>query len=270
MVCPLIVLFDIDGTLVGDVTPQVLEYDLILNNDKSKMKLFKESLKFHLQLGLLRPGLANFIDILKNNNKTHGVELYIYTAGEMKWVNVLMPIIEDIIGIKFNRPFFTRTSCVTKDGLFYKQIANVLPQISQKLKKNYSFSQQELFRKTVLIDNTEVLMNSEKYSLIFVPTYNFSLYYDVLRYIEESIIKKNCLEISHVLSLQGLLPEGSSTSNFVSLKYAIYSHASSLMKKNRKLSNDTFWNLLGTIINKIPLSVENSKHINKLIVKSNN
>ena len=72
-----IIAIDIDGTIQGDITPQVNEYTLI---NKIGLKYNKNYLQEDYLKGLLRPFFANFIEVFKK--KQPQVELFIYTITD--------------------------------------------------------------------------------------------------------------------------------------------------------------------------------------------
>ena len=108
---PYILLIDLDGTIQGDITPQLKEYNLI-----KSLKLNISAKKSHKNdyiKGLMRPHFADFIKLIKRKY-LNNVELFIYTASHKTWAHYIVPIIESIIGFKFNRPIFTREHCFIK------------------------------------------------------------------------------------------------------------------------------------------------------------
>ena len=81
-----IIAIDIDGTIQGDITPQVNEYTLI---NKIGLKYnSKNYLQEDYQKGLLRPFFVNFIDVFKKRKPQ--IELFIYTASEPGWANTIV------------------------------------------------------------------------------------------------------------------------------------------------------------------------------------
>ena len=81
---PQVILIDLDGTIQGDVAPQLREYNLIRH-----LKLKNSTKKSHKNdyiKGLLRPYFIDFIRLMKT--KYHNkVELFIYTASEKTWAH---------------------------------------------------------------------------------------------------------------------------------------------------------------------------------------
>lgn len=168
---PLIILLDIDGTVVGDVTHQVAMYDIVnaLKQKKVRVTYGLKDLQDSLLLGgLIRPNFKCFIDELSN----HGVEFFVYTAAEKTWAEYIVKNIESVLNIKFNRPLFTRTQCISQNNMIMKSIAAVTPAIAKTLRaKQYDVSNLE--NKILAIDNNSVFI--ERDHQILCDTYTLSV-----------------------------------------------------------------------------------------------
>ena len=172
-----IIAIDIDGTIQGDITPQVNEYTLI---NKIGLKYnSKNYLQEDYQKGLLRPFFVNFIDVFKKRKPQ--IELFIYTASEPGWANTIVPVIEKVVDFKFNRPILTRANCdMTK--VKHKSIEMIAPQLLRSMKrkhKNLKLDLDVIKKITYLIDNNFILQ--EENYLLKCPSYDRAIHIDPLR-----------------------------------------------------------------------------------------
>lgn len=182
----LVFLIDLDGTIQGDVSSQVKEFQLIkeLNKYCKEIKQNKKGLEGDLRRKLLRPGFQTFINFIKTTN----IELFIYTASDKKWALHLIPVLEKIIDHKFNKPIFTRDKCLLdQNNTYYKSIRNVQPFVFKRLKKLHpTLTKDELDIR--LIDNNYVLKSEEADKLIKCTTYKYGVICDPLRSISIDVI----------------------------------------------------------------------------------
>lgn len=91
---PLVVVLDLDGTIIGDITPQIVSWE-ICNDIKSSGggNFYKpKDLYAKLQGGIIRPYFAEFIKSLKKN--IPNIEFFIFTASEKKWAMNIIGYIE--------------------------------------------------------------------------------------------------------------------------------------------------------------------------------
>ena len=184
----LVFLIDLDGTIQGDVSSQVKEFQIINELRKQhnckRIKHNKKGLDEDLRRGLIRPEFQTFIDYIKTTN----IELYIYTASDKQWALYLIPVLEKIIDYKFNRPIFTRDDCmIDEKNTYYKSIQHVHPVIFRNLKKKYSSLKKDALD-IRLIDNNYVLKPFELDKLIKCTTYNYTVICDPLRSLSVDVI----------------------------------------------------------------------------------
>lgn len=187
---PIVVLLDIDGTIIGDITTQVLEWEITSELNPGKLKQLKIKIKEHLQGGLVRPHFADFITSIKARHDN--VEFFVYTASDDKWANFLIPCIEQALSISISRPIFSRKHCIMNSGTLYKSFSKVAPLIHTKLKKKYGNLQvKHILKNMMIIDNNNVLIDNRKFC-IHCSTYEWLDVYDVCRLLE---IKQNNFEL---------------------------------------------------------------------------
>lgn len=269
---PFCYFFDIDGTMIGDISMQVYEWDLVAKYDPAKMQQFKKNVCAQLASGILRPGLSVFMDFLKQRHSHDGCEFYIYTASDTKWANFIVSCIETVIGRKFNRPLFTRPQCIQQsDQSFSKSLHRIMPTVIKKLKQQYGaeFDQNDLKSRFVLFDNNRVLEKGEDNKLILCPTYNFSEVSDILRLFSEEVLHANFLSISNYLKSHGLFPNvnNDDTLSYMIFKAIYYSYLGKHIKEIIKMNQykDTFWTTLGNQMYGLPhlLKDSNIKAINQ-------
>lgn len=241
---PNIIFIDIDGTLVGDVLPHIAEWEIVNTLYKNKIGQFKINLINQLENGLLRPHFSTFIDTLKSNNVKY--EIYIYTASEQVWANVLIQCIEKVIGLKFNRPLFTRKHCIIERNSYAKSLEKVCSIIFPKMKSKYNFKNtSEVVSKSVLIDNNKTLITNEE-KLYLCPTYTYKHVFDVTKYIPNDVIYNNYPIIIEILKKYDLFPHNAETSSvsYNAFRYLYYAYLSVLIQndlKSKKQRPDLFW-----------------------------
>lgn len=256
MSLPIVILIDIDGTLIGDITPQVCEWEIINRFDKQKVKLFKKHLIDQLKDGLLRPGFSTFVDQVKLSYPN--AEFFLYTASEAKWAGFLVPCIEYVSGVKFQRPIFTRQQCIKDDGDCKKSIAKIAPTMYKKIKDKYNVSLQDMMANTILIDNTKVLLKAEERRLLLCPTYSHVILRDVTKLLDYDIIKNNYQTIANIMIQYNMFPNRedreTSLTTFMALTYKHLYQLISHVSGKKCVETDNFWYLLGSLFTKYDIN----------------
>jgi hypothetical protein len=172
MVTPLVVMLDLDGTIIGDIRPQITTYDIsnqIKSHGGAKLKYNFTDYKMKLNGGIIRPFFGEFISRLKK--EVPHIEFFIYTASEKKWASHIISHIEKACSIKINRPLFTRKDCIVKGDNLLKSLAKIKPQVLRALKKKYGVV--DLTNRILVIDNSPVFIEEDKPYHILCKTYNF-------------------------------------------------------------------------------------------------
>lgn len=202
---PFCYFFDIDGTIIGDITSQVYEWDVVATFEPAKMAALRKNVCAQLAAGLLRPGLATLMDFLKARHASDGgCEFFIYTASDPKWAAFIVRCVEAVVGHRFKRPIFARQHCVKREQGFVKSFIRVLPAAIKRL--GVGPGRQSEFRgRFVLIDNNRVLPRDQETRLILCPTYMYTDTTDVLRLLSESVLQARVGEIADFLQARSLL-----------------------------------------------------------------
>lgn len=247
---PLVFLIDLDGTMIGNIQPQLEEYYLIkdinkeikkINNREThktnikqiryNMSILNEELKKYI----IRPKLDKFF---KNIKKYENIELFVYTASSDDWAKFIISQIEKITNFKFNRPLFTRNHInYNQDKTNIKSINKIKPQIYRTLKKKYKLNSINDLKYITLIDNTKNVL-VEKKNLINCSTYNYTHQIDYLRMIPKNILKKYYILIERYLNL-------SHSTNLYEFYGKYYELLNKLFFKcsvnNKYFLNDVYW-----------------------------
>ena len=212
---PRVLLVDLDGTLVGRVHALLCEYDLTrqawsgLADDKAAARALRTAITSRLRYGVIRPHVEAFFKgaaalnrrLLAANGgagETEPLEAFIYTASTSEWASYLIPCIESALGVKFNRPLFTREHCVRPGsganaagalavsqavaaGSYSKSISRVTPLVFRALRRRYPALRvpADLDGRMALVDNTaDVLEGAERRLLVPCRTYDYTYLHD--------------------------------------------------------------------------------------------
>lgn len=249
----LCILLDMDGTMIGNISPAVCEYDIIRTLEPKKLNVLRKELVSRLKYGPVRPHLEAFCKRVA----AHGVHLFVYTASEDQWAKFLIPCIEKAIGFTFHRPYFTRSNChMLPNGDFRKSIENVAGIIFKKVKHDGNgvpLSVTELKERTILIDNhPDILLSKmEEKRLVTCPTYNYWYVYDVLSNLSIETLHARFHRASAIMKRYGMLPQDADASHmtFQQFMSKYYGHLSMLMKHSYSenvngLKHDRWWHHL--------------------------
>ena len=239
---PIVFLLDLDGTLQGNVSPQLNEYEFIKRLNKHivgypKIKYNFKTLALDFEHGLLRPHVEESLKSIKNNHPN--VEFFIYTASSDPWANFIVPrVLRKVPSI--NSLFFSREFC-SHDGK--KSIKRVLPMIKDFLSSKYDTkSLQHVF----LVDNNIVLEKNEMGKLIHCPTYDYTQTVDITRGISDFVRRMHHHYISNEIF-------GTTFSNeflfMVEYYRALESELTNQNHKNKIELIDTYWIDFAKIVN---------------------
>lgn len=189
---PIIFIFDLDATLIGNSKPIMDYYDLIQFIKKARIsnKITIEQVsdlefkslpnwKTVLNPSIIRPHLQDFLQSLQTYFPN--AEFFIYSAGEAEYVKNMTEFIEKNIGIRFNRPLFSRTDCVIDEtDHISKSIINEFPKIIHSLSSIDKYSKLNLEKYTDDILKHSVLFIDDRNNLwdkkekwLKCPPYNY-------------------------------------------------------------------------------------------------
>jgi hypothetical protein len=242
---PRLFFIDIDGTLIGDVAPHLCEYELVDTLDKRVLHKCKASLADEMRNGLLRPGLSQFVNYVRSQHQPS--EFFIYTASSKEWAHVIVPMIEKISGIKFNRPLFTRDQCSSSDGSAQKSIEKIAPIVNRVLKKKYGMmmSYADILNNSRFIDDNKVLSHLESKCLVLCPTYGYRNCFDVLRLVSLSSVNEHFDTICKILQKYKFFSSHvgplTSADQFRSLYYLYLGKLFGSRDAESSVKADTFW-----------------------------
>jgi hypothetical protein len=267
MESPLVILLDIDGTLIGEILPQVIEWQLVSTFRKEFLRSYKLFLIDALKTELLRPGFSNFFHKLESLH----IEFFIYTASESKWANYLVPCIESACNVKFNRPVFTREHMVFEtqkngDSYHMKSIEKILPLINKTLAKK-GWKIPATISQCMIIDNNYTLVSNELKRVAKCSSYKSIFPFDMLRFIPSTMIMENKSEIISHLNHLNLLPEHFAPSTINEFYHTYhYSLGKFLQKASTQSKYDITWNRLNKQIVKY-LSTKKRKDFKETFIK---
>lgn len=252
---PVVFCLDLDGTLQGDVNPQLVEHELIhsMNNvivHGKKIRYNTQALYTDMSQGLIRPYVRETLNGIKNKHKN--IEFFIYTASADEWANFILTKINKYLfqddKTIINKPFLTRKHCMENGK---KSIKNVQPIIANSLKKKYPDSS---FDHIYLVDNNIVLQLSEMQRLILCPSYDYKVTINPMRNFQEEHITKYHNKISHELF-------GKSSKHKIELLKMYYDNAykefEHTEQRNRSFTDDDYWMHFGLVVRKSKLDSEN-------------
>lgn len=252
MVLPIIFLIDLDGTIHGDCASQVQEYTLLekLGSRTTNKKFIERDYKN----GLLRPYFASFMKTIEINRRHTNIETFIYTASEKKWAQYVVPVIENVVKARFNRPIFHRDYCDMEKEQ-HKSILTTKKHIFKSLKYKYDLTSiNDLTNRIYLIDNNNTLEESD--FLLKCPTYDHIVQVDLLRQIsfDDKVLH-------HELIVKKILGDNIQSKSVFHMMKIIYKYVLHMYKQasesNQEYKNDDFWKnisiLIHTVKDQVPL-----------------
>lgn len=175
---PVIFVFDMDKTLIGD-TDLILQYDQLMEfiRDGCKHKrLIGSECKLNtntwvsdnIPATFFRPNLQESLVEIKKIFPT--AEFFVFSLGTKAYVYDIIPYLEKQTGIKFNRPLFTRTDASSSsDNKYLKDIHGYYDTMFKALSHKYPKCKDEKYQnkimkeRTVIIDDTAVWGSDERW-----------------------------------------------------------------------------------------------------------
>jgi hypothetical protein len=248
---PLVIIIDLDGTIIGDITPQIMSYELAkaLKTANVKYTFDVSEFKAKLKHGLVRPHFETFIKAL--TNRIPNVEFFVYTASEKSWAEFVIKNIEHTMDIKFNRPIFARNFCINQDRQYKKGLQFIFPSLLKCLKKKYGvmFSRKDLANNILIIDNNNVYQSQEHKNLIVCPSYNYRVPENIACNIKVNTFKGHNTLITSILRKYIQINPTHDFNTFQRDFYLAYvTFLEQVIKHNVRYANDKFWLYLKDII----------------------
>lgn len=260
---PFIFIIDLDGTIIGDCSYQVLMNnmdDLIKKNGGKIINKGLLSSYYDMKSKLIRPYFVYFINEMKKYNPKS--QFYIYTASETEWANKEILYIEKGCGIKFNRPLFTRKDCIIDSNGFYKKsVKKIIPQI-QKNNKEIKLSLQNI----LAIDNNKVFIDCLS-NFILCPSYEQIVFCDLWKKIKDENLQKGSIKhyVDELISLNRICQYVDDLSEDSEKEYQhkwFFKKYKKINKHNKKFAKDVFWKTITDSIIR-----HNIKQFDKVSVK---
>ena len=241
---PLVVVLDLDGTIIGDIKPQIVSYEISSDIKAAGGTLtykFKD-LPVKLNAGIIRPFFADFIKKLKA--RVPNIEFFIYTASEKQWAQYIIKQVETACKIKFNRPLFTRENCVIVNNECRKSIKTIRPAIFKALKKKYGLkSAADLNDRIMVVDNMDVFNGSDIKYHIHCKTYDYKYPENIPFMFTPAEYAKFWQIIGNVV--EKYYPTVKPTADFLQFQQHFYAQYSSFISKtfsaNAHYLQDTFY-----------------------------
>jgi hypothetical protein len=260
---PYVFILDLDGTIIGDCSYQVILYNLEELCKKHKIKTKADSLLldcYRPNSKLMRPFFKYFIGYIKKHYPNS--LFYVYTASEKTWAYKEVSMIEKTHGFKFNRPVFTRDDCIADSfGGYRKSVKKILPKIAKSNKK-YTINSEKI----LVVDNNDTFIDY-KSNFLLCPTYNYTLFCDVwdkmkreyLKIMEIYSVIKNLIATNKVCkycnygSTNASNPSGAliDSKQLENKHKWLYKKHKKINSMNKKYVGDVFWkNLANAMIEK--------------------
>lgn len=246
---PIIYILDIDGTIIGDITHQVMVYDII-NSIKASNPKFNHNIKDFQQTlrdGMIRPYFSDFIKQISYHQPN--AEFFIYTASQTKWAEFLVKNIEKALSIKINRPLFTRKDCMYINGELQKSTHKIINKIKGTLRKKYNnipINEMISSNNIIIVDNNRVFPGAfDNQRLIQCPTYSFKIPENLPATFSKSLFESNYKHFYEIFQRYNInIPI---TSNYMRFQRFFYQYYVNELAKYAQ-PTDKFWHYLKEII----------------------
>ena len=221
---PWIIVFDLDGTLLGDVTAYACEYAL-LTNAGVRLEPLKRAIVDAIDDGLVRPGFGALLDALAAvRDRAH---FFAYTAAEGPWARLVCACLERRFGVRFEH-VFARAYCVKNGATFEleKSVARVYPTVKKlMLARHGVVLPKDPVNHVVVIDNAPTFPPQEAARMVLhCPSYTGAAAgHDVLRFLPPATLRKSFADVAGTMMAYGMLPAAvnapSSLGSFLKMHY---------------------------------------------------
>lgn len=261
-----VILIDLDGTIIGDISQQIISFELWkgLKNSCSKYTFDLADFRDKLKHGMIRPGFDIFLKTIKNH--FGNLDVFVYTASEKSWAEFVVKQVETVLGFKFNRPIFSRDNCVQKDREYKKSVSFVKKQMIRSINRKYR-SQVTNVQSLLIIDNNNVYGSSDQKHLLLCPSYNYRIPENLACCMKQQCYEENYQKVNNVLRKYIQMPLTPSKDFMLFQKefYTYYIHfINAISKSNNVYLKDNFWSLLKDILVTEDIRVFNEKNIRLL------
>lgn len=264
---PLVVVLDLDGTIIGDISPQIVSYEIHkeIKQARGKSNYNTKDLCTKLNNGIIRPFFTEFIS--KTKASIPHVEFFIYTASEKKWATYIIGQIEKACKIKINRPIFTRSQCFPINNEYKKSLKLIKPAIFRTLRRRYQMADlKDLNDRILVVDNMDVYQGTDAKYHVKCTTYDFVYPENIPSMIDHETFHKH----SHILSrytTRYMMFE--CKPDYHEFQHKFYSYFVTLLSKtsqnNSQFTRDTFFKLLYKILIFIVIKKQYNKFDDKVV-----
>lgn len=270
---PNIFIFDIDETIIGDISYVVNEWSINKTlNDQKRLNIYKSDFTKELKEGLLRPYFVDFLNYIKKHFAP--CEIFLYTASSHGWTyGPLIKNIEKVCDCKFNKPYFTRENRIGNLKSITEIYDNILSTIKSKKVYNSNFIDKNrdiiLKEHIILIDDRDNNLTSMKNRHILCPKYNYKPYREIYNnmikiYGEDVLHSEIAKDIFDKYNIPYKSPNGSVTDKddvYFNMFCSICIRDCELYQQDSK--DDTFFKLLIEMLK--DLNDKTIKKINKKV-----
>ena len=175
---------DLDQTIVGNVTYIIFKYNIAMQAETIGLledgKAFIRPWLVDAIKDLIRPHFADFLAHVKKR----GARVFIYTSSHRPWATFVVEAVEEIIGLTFDRPLFTRENVTLADPLF--DPSSVVPQGSKSMALISDAIEKAIGHKltperVVIVDDNLSVWNSndvKRFRTIRCPAYRYIAFID--------------------------------------------------------------------------------------------
>lgn len=244
-------IIDLDGTIIGDCSYQVILYNMETVIKKNKMKVSNMLLdSYKPSSKLMRPFFKYFIGAMQKQFPNS--MFFVYTASDKEWANREIAMIEKTHDIKFNRPIFSRGDCIKDSfGQYRKSVKKIIPKI-KKANKNCDIQNDKI----LVIDNNATFIDYRS-NFLLCPSYNYIMFCDIWEKMKKEYMKIQEIyaTISHLLATNKMCKycdqnsDQQLDSQQLELKHKwFYKKYRKINSINKKYLNDCFWKTLANTI----------------------
>jgi hypothetical protein len=195
---PIIVIWDMDKTMIGDTNLMMKSVNLVkfvrqaIQSKKIEDAPSPKNMTYHdfIVPGFIRPGLSDLFSGIKKTFPT--AEFFVYSSGDKKYVESIVPVVEKETGVTFRRPLFSRPDCVYDGQWYRKSIQAQMDIIVSALLPDYPILKDAEAREAILkghvifLDDTDVVWDMPT-KWVQCSSYDFYPVIDVSSFLDLSI-----------------------------------------------------------------------------------